>query len=190
MLQNFKSQLFYDADKGMTGSPAAEPPKTDTEPMIPKSRFDEINNRAKAAEDKLAQLEAERNAENEKRLVEQAQWKQLAEERAQKLAEAERKAQKAELYETEMKSWVEMTITNIPEEYKSFVPDGTVEQQFGWLKKNYEKIMKPSAPDIGAGKRGAGGSPQDKLNLSDDELLMARKFNMTPEDYAKYKKES
>jgi hypothetical protein len=187
MLPNFKNQFFYEADKGTGGSPAAEPKISENEHMIPKSRFDEVSNRAKQAEDRLAKLEAERNAENEKRMVEQEQWQKLAEERAHKLAEAERKAQKADVYEVEMKSWVETTVSNIPEEYKSFIPDGSVEQQFGWLKKNYDKIMKPTAPNIGAGQRGAGGNPQEKLNLSEEELLMAKKFGMTPEEYAKHK---
>jgi hypothetical protein len=188
MLQHFNKHFLYDADEGKNGSPpAAEPPKTDNEPMIPKSRFDEVNNRAKAAEERLAKLESERTAENEKRLVEQEQWKQLAEERAQKLAEAERKALKADAYEEEMQSWVESTMNNIPDEYRSFVPDGSVEQQFKWLKKNYEKIAKPAAPPVGAGQRGAGGNPQEQLNLSEEEIAMAKKYGMTPEEYAKHK---
>jgi seryl-tRNA synthetase len=170
MLKNFKPQFFYDADKGVTGSPAAEPITTVTEPMIPKSRFDEINQRAKDAEAKLQALETERKTENEKRLEEQQKWKELAEERAAKLTEAERKAAKADEYETEMKSYVEETIAKIPDDMKSLLPDGSVENQFKWLKRNFEKLIKPVAPSTAAGMRGAGGeggesAPQELRQL-------------------------
>lgn len=70
--------------------PAAEPPKTDPQPeehMIPKSRFDEVNNRAKEAEAKLAEREAE-DAEREKKALEESgKFKELYEK-----AEAEKKS--------------------------------------------------------------------------------------------------
>jgi seryl-tRNA synthetase len=187
MSQNLiKPQFFYDAD-GAPGSPAAEPQKSDNEPMIPKSRFDEINQRAKEAEARLLALETERKAENEKRLEEQERWKELAEERAAKLAEAERKAAKADEYETEMKSYVEESLAKIPDDLKSLVPDGSPEQQFKWLKRNFEKLVKPVPPSTAAGTRGAGGTGQEQLNLTTEEAWAAKRFGLTAEEYAKYK---
>lgn len=182
----YKPQIFYSEDGAPGTPPAAEPTTPDSELMIPKSRFDDINRRAKEAEAKLQQLEAERQAELEKRLEEQQKWKELADKRAAQLAEAERKAAKADEYEIEMKSYVEESIGKIPDDMKSMVPDGSIEQQFKWLKRNYEKLMKPTAPPTGAGARGAGGSTT-QIELSPEEQQIARKFGMTDEEYFKYK---
>lgn len=73
------------ANKEENGNPAAEP--KNTEHMIPKSRFDEVNERAKKAEAELAALkQAEKEAED-KRLADQQQYKELAEKREAELEE-------------------------------------------------------------------------------------------------------
>lgn len=85
-----------EAAKANNGNPAAEP--KNTENMIPKSRFDEVNERAKKAEAELeARKQAEKEAE-EKRLADQQQYKELAEKREAELrdlqaqTEADKKA--------------------------------------------------------------------------------------------------
>lgn len=187
MLQNVTRPVFYQDADGASGSPAAEPTKSDnSEPMIPKSRFDEVNQRAKDAEARLQQMDAERQTEVEKRLEEQQKWKELADERATKLAEAERKAAKVDEYETEMRSYVEESMNKIPEDMKSLVPDGAPEQQFRWLKKNLDKLVKPIAPPTGAGARGAGGDGK-QFELAPEESLMAKKFGVSEEEYHNYK---
>lgn len=79
------------ANKEEKGNPAAEP--KNTENMIPKSRFDEVNERAKKAE---AELEARKRAEKEaeeKRLADQQQYKELAEKREAELKDLQAKAE-------------------------------------------------------------------------------------------------
>ena len=66
------------------------------------------------------------------------------------------------------------------------IPDGSIEQQFRWLKRNYEKLVKPVAPSTAAGKLGAGGSTV-QIELSPEESAIAKKFGMTDEEYFKYK---
>lgn len=84
------------AAKAEQGKAAAEPEKT--EHLIPKSRFDEVNEARKKAEEALAAREKADKEAEEKRLADQQQFRELAEKREAELKdlqaklEADRKA--------------------------------------------------------------------------------------------------
>jgi len=159
---------------------------TGNEHMIPKSRFDEVNNKARDLEDKLRKFEEERQKEIEARLVEQQQYKELAEKRGKELAEIQAKAQKVDAYEQTLTDVYKASLAELPEDMRDLVPDElTTQQKLNWLSKNKARLLKPNSPNLGAGVRGGGGS--DDVKLTPEEMEVAQKFGMKPEEYAKYK---
>ena len=166
-------------------SPA--PPATQGEHMIPKSRFDEINTERQKLADRLAALETEQKAETEKRLQDQERWKELAEKRAAELAEAQSKAAKVDGYEATLNALLEKQIAEIPEDKRGLIPAyGTTEQRLEWIANNRALLTAPQPFAIGAGKQGA--QDNDNIKLTPEELETARRFGMSPEDYAKFNK--
>jgi hypothetical protein len=77
---------------------SAETENTDTpsEPMIPKSRFDQVNRRLKELESSQKEIEAATKKAEEERLAKDAEWQQLAETRETQRVEAVERAVKAE----------------------------------------------------------------------------------------------
>lgn len=89
----FKLYRSPDSDGG-TPPPASPPPADngsggDEAKTVPYARFAEINSEKKALEERLAKIEADAKARQEKELAEQNKWKELAEAREKEL-EAER----------------------------------------------------------------------------------------------------
>jgi ribonucleoside-triphosphate reductase len=169
-----------------TQNPSDDSKNTDNEHMIPKSRFDKINDKAKDLEDKLKKIEEERQKDIEARLVEQQQYKELAEKRGKELAEIQAKAQKVDAYEQTLTAVYEASLQELPEDMRDLVPDElNTQQKLNWLSKNKSRLLKPISPDLGAGKRGGGGSSDVKLTPEEAEI--AKRFGYTPEEYAKYK---
>ena len=156
------------------------------EHMIPKSRFDEVNERARKAEERIAQIEAEQKAETEKRLAEQSKFQELAENRGKELVEAQAKASKVESYEKTLQDVLASQVEGLPEDKRGLIPDElTTQQKLSWLAKNSAILKAPAAFDIGAGRNGSGGS--NPVVLTPEEIETAKKFKMSPEDYAKYR---
>lgn len=90
--------------------------------MIPKSRFDEVNEKLKTLEGQLAERDAKDQEAEQKRLEEQGKWQQIAE--AQK-AELESLKPAAEqltaLYDTMLKD-IEAEVEDWPEEVQALMP--------------------------------------------------------------------
>lgn len=66
-------------------SQAQDQAQTETPGPVPYERFKEVNERAKAMENRLAQIEADAKERQEKELVEQQKWQELAQAREQEL---------------------------------------------------------------------------------------------------------
>jgi hypothetical protein len=69
---------------------------------IPKHRFDEVNEKYKKAQDRLAEIEAELKKKEEEDLAEKEKWQELAEKRAEEVEKA-----RTELNTTKIRSAVE-----------------------------------------------------------------------------------
>jgi len=178
------------ADENKQGDGAQEATdeskNTGNEHMIPKGRFDEVNKKAKDLEDKLRKFEEERQREIEQRLIDQQKYKELYEENSKKLADAQAKAQKVDAYEQTLTDVYKASLSELPEDMRDLVPDElTTQQKLNWLSKNKARLLKPNSPNLGAGVRGGGGS--DDVKLTPEEMEVAQKFGMKPEEYAKYK---
>jgi len=152
--------------------------------MIPLSRFNEVNEKAKQLETRLAQIEADQKAATERTLLEQKKFQELAESRGADLVKAQAEASKVTEYETTLKDVLKSQIEGLPEEKRSLVPEQlTTAQQLSWLAKNAAILKAPNAPDLGAG-RGNGGQPP-RIELTAEEHAVAQKFGMTDVEYVK-----
>lgn len=87
-----------DEQKNQSSDTSDETKNTDTqketqnEHMIPKSRFDEVNNKAKSLESKVNEMQEELKKRQEQELKEKEQWKELADQREKELEEYKQKA--------------------------------------------------------------------------------------------------
>jgi hypothetical protein len=165
--------------------PPAEAQKT--EHMIPKTRLDEEIQKRKDAEARATALEAEKNSQLETQLAEQGKYKELAEERNNKIAELQPKADKLEEYEKTLLDVLESQIKEIPEEFRGMVPEAlSTQQKLNWIAANKSKLMKSQPFDIGAGKRG-GTDGKPTLELTEEEKATAKRFGVPLDEYAKFK---
>ena len=153
---------------------------------IPKRRLDEALEANRKLKDEIDALKKEQQSQLEAQLKEQGRYKELAEQRATELAELRPKAETVDTYEATLISVLAAQIAEIPEAMRDLIPDElTTQQKLNWLSKNRSLLVKPAPHDIGAGKVG-GGAPQG-VDLTPDEVEMAKSFGLSPEEYAKYK---
>jgi hypothetical protein len=130
-----------------------------TENMIPQSRFNEVIEARRAAEEKLQALMAEREAEREKELAEQNRYQELYTETQGKLTELEAKAQRAEVLAQAIQATNEARIAQIPEDKRSIVPEYDDPILLAsWLDKAIPTLVEPGRPTPPPGDGGAGSS--------------------------------
>lgn len=149
-------------DTGEATPDAAE--NTDSQGhMIPKSRFDEINERMKAAETALREATEKREKEEEERKRKQGEYESLYEEAKGKLGEMTPKLEtlqeRVQALEAAITANNDARMERIPEPMRKLVPKDlmTPEELSKWLDENQEVLVKPSAPDVDAGVRGERG---------------------------------
>jgi len=141
----------------------------------------------KNAADRLAAIEKENQERLEKQLQEQGKYKELAEERAKLLAEMQPKADQLEAAQATLKQVLAAQIEQIPEDKRTLVPGKlSTEDQLDWIAQNRALLSKTKPIDVGAGKLG-GSADNGSADLTAEELEMAKKMNVKPEDYAKSK---
>jgi len=141
----------------------------------------------KAAAERLSAIEKENQSRLETQLKEQGKYKELAEERANKIAELQPTADKLEAAQATLKLVLAAQIEQIPEDKRSLVPNKlSTEDQLEWISQNRALLSKSKPFDIGAGRQGGTDNGGDSLTA--EELAMCKKMNVKPEDYAKSKK--
>lgn len=171
-------------DAGVQSS--AETQKTEQEHMIPKSRFDEINQKYQESIKQAQALQKKIEEDQKKRLKEQEDYKALYEQAEGELAELKPKAEQLTAYEATLKETLTAAIEEIPESKRSLIPSAySVDQQLKWISQNRSLLSKASAIDQGAGSRGGGQGTS--VELTPEERQIAADYGMTPEEYAKYK---
>ena len=177
-----------DKEKGAT---SAETEKTGKrEALIPRDRFDDVNEKRKAAEAEVEKLKAEQKAETDKRLEKQEEWKELAEKRGEELLELKDSDAKVVSMEKTLDSMLEAEIEKLPEDMRKMVPEKLSTQgKLDWLAENGDLLSKPGAFNIDAGKKGGKKKEIKIKDLSAGERQTASDFGMTEEEYVKYKDE-
>ncbi len=74
----------------------------------------------------------------------------------------------------------------IPEDLISLIPEElSIEKRLNWLAKNKAKLLKPIAPDIGAGQRGSGTGKKTRV-LTPEERQVAKTFGYSEEEYIEH----
>ena len=128
---------------------------TQAEPMIPKSRFDEVNNRLKALEaDSTKAAKAAKDAET-KRLEEEGKYKELFEKQQAELTAAQAEARQASIKVMQRDV---ATKTNLPLALAERLRGETADEMEADAKNILAALPKPAAPNINA-SNGAGGAP-------------------------------
>ena len=150
------------------------------EVMIPKSRFDEVNNKYKEVQAKLDELLNEK-AEAERKAAEQkGEFEKLYKETSKKLEDTQSKYKSADKRAKELEAIItdmlNARLENLPEELRDIIPEGlTPEQKLAWIDKAERKgLFGPKAEEpIG---EGTNPPQQQAVNLDDvpafQKLLM------------------
>jgi hypothetical protein len=138
------------------------------------------------ASKKAEALEKAQQEADRKRLEESQEYKKLYETTLADLTSIKPKAEQVDTYEKTLAAILAAQIEELPEDFRDVVPDGlSTQAKLDWLAKNKSKFMKAEPFDIGAGKRGT--KPDKHAELTPEELQIAKRAGLTPEEYAKFK---
>lgn len=162
----------------MTDTPIVPPQDNNTEStppsqaqnsehMIPKTRFDEVNNQFKELKAQLEQLQTQKQQQAEQELAEQNKWQELAEQRKQELERLQTVQESATRYQTALQATNESRIASVPEDKRTLIPEYDDPVKLGaWLDKNLALIVEPSKPTPPSLDGGSGGSGGNKPAIS------------------------
>jgi hypothetical protein len=146
-------------ETAVTESTPAEAQNTDH--MIPKARFDEVNSKYRELLEQQQQAEQEAKARREKALADQQKWQELAEEREKALGELQPYKERYEAMLERTKAANTSRIEAIPEAMRTIVPDYDDPLKLSeWLDANQEKLVKSPTASLngGAGRPNRNGS--------------------------------
>lgn len=153
--------------------------------------------RIKERDDEVKSLKAQYTGANQRltaieqaqqeRLAKQGDFETLAQQRAAEVESLKPFAQRTSELEAVIREDNEAIIKSIPEQMRSIIPtDYPPEKLKRWLTTNMTLLSKQPAPNYDAGAGGGGGGSQP-VKLSPDELAMAKRVGVTPEEYLKAK---
>lgn len=150
-----------------------------TQGSIPYSRFKEVNDAKKTAEDKLRQYEEAERKRAEEEALKRGEFETV-------INDLRPQAERATHLEEALRGYLEAELADVPQHMRDLVPQGDITSQLAWIKQAKAKGMfaRQPAPNTDAG---ATGDPKQSLKLSDAEQAMARKLGLTAEQYAKSK---
>jgi hypothetical protein len=156
---------------------ADTPPPAATEHMIPKSRFDEVNNRLQALEREQAKAARDAQKAADDAAAAQGQFKELAEQRAAKLAETEAALKKERTATailraaTEAQFPVDVAERMVDVEYDASGAITTdIPAAITALAARYPQLV-AGAQQNGAPRPGNGGGPRPAGTPTHDELV-------------------
>jgi multidrug efflux pump subunit AcrA (membrane-fusion protein) len=147
-----------------TESTPAEAKNTEQH-MIPKSRFDEVNEARKQLQAQIDELTAQQAAQREQELAEQNRYKELFEDAQQRLAQLDSLNEQATRYQEALQATNKARLERIPEARRTLVPDYDDPVKLGaWLDANEALLIDPGKPtpppaDGSAGSSGSTDAP-------------------------------
>jgi hypothetical protein len=164
-----------------------------TEHMIPKTRFDEVNQAKLAAEAKLKEFQDAQAAAEQARLTEQGQFKTIAEQARQEADALKPFKERAEAYEKAFRASNDARIARVPEAMRSLIPTTLPPHEVSaYLDANWELLTATRAPDLDAGAGGgSGGGTQVQVTEADKQQAAAANaqgYKLTPEQVAARRK--
>ncbi|MED4840403.1 hypothetical protein P9695_08795 [Weizmannia sp. CD-2023] len=115
-------------------------PQHQKENFIPKSRFDEVNNKFKEVQAQLDSLLKERQEQELEEQKKRGEYEKLYESTKKELEAAQTYKERAKQLESVIAEMVESKLAEIPEELHDIIPDGmTPEQKLSWITKAQAK---------------------------------------------------
>lgn len=182
---------------------AGTPPEGDGKPIETRAHTPEETDkliRKLREENKARRLEAEtlaaelmdrkqKEAELEQEwLKEQGEYKTLYEKQAAEAQALKQQAEKAAAFEKAFQDNLNARIAQIPEGMRSMVPEGLDPIKLSeYLDKNAAFFQARKAPNLDAGA-GSAASTAKPVQLTAEEMEIARQMRMTPEMYAQFKR--
>jgi len=177
--------------------PPAEAQNTDsagqTDHMIPKARFDEINKAKKEADKQLTAMQTQL-AELQKREEERAdaelsevdRLKKNAEKLGVQLAETAPKLERLQRVEEVLQKHIEARKALLPETMRGIVPAfPDPVDTLAWLDTNAAVLQQPVPPQTNAGAVG-DATPKNQRAITPEIAALARDLGIKPEDFVKY----
>lgn len=156
------------------GQAQATPPavanttETPAEQTVPYARFKEVNDALKVIQEENAKQAKARQAEDEKKLADQAKWQELADQRQARIAELEPQhaalTERTTVLEEILSGIVEKEVKEWPAEVKEFDPgkEADVVARYKWLEKGRALAAKlaaaPATPGNSRGPKIAGAA--------------------------------
>lgn len=148
--------------------------------MIPKSRFDEVNQKFKDVQAQLDALLAEKKEAERKAKEEQGKYQELYENASKEYSEFKSKYENVESRAKELEnvinSLLESKLESIPEDFRDLIPDNlTPEAKLEWVTKAEQKglFSKKGQKPIGEASNPAQAQAIDLNSLSPIQLMKA-----------------
>lgn len=165
-------------------TPAGDDWKMEDLPASTQAYIKELRDEAKRTRLEKEAADNARKLAEQQQLVEQGNWKKLAEDRAAELAKLQPYQEQASNLLKIISANNAQMIQQIPEHMRGIVPPLSEDALNAWLVKNLPLLQRKPAPDLNAGE-GSGGSGQQPL--TEEEKQMAARFGLTPEKFAAQK---
>lgn len=143
---------------------------------VPYDRFREVNEARKAAEVKLAELQAAQKKAEEEALKRRGEFETL-------YNDLKPKAERADVYESIIKGLLDDELKTIPESMRNLVIGADAAAQLAWIRqaKAAGLFTRTPAPNLDAGVQ--GDSKPRPVQLTPEQQRVARSVGMTDEQY-------
>lgn len=171
-------------DGGSQGQSDQGSHKTDdqqkSEPMIPKSRFDEVNNKFKEMQKQLDSFTKNKEKEETEAQKKRGEFEELYKKTAQELESVKGASERVTQLEGVIQSLVDAEMTAIPEDMRDLIPESmTPEQKLTWISNAKAKGLFGTAKQDDSKKNEALGQPtnagqqqtQDTSKMSVSQML-------------------
>lgn len=164
------SDITPEKDTPQTPASSPEDVKPAADPMIPKSRFDEVLQKAKTFEAKLKEIEM---AESLKK----GEFEKV-------ITELKPKAERVDQLEAALAEHLETVLQDIPEEKRSLIPDGDVATRLTYINKNRSHLI---SKDIARQNTGAPINPTNETDKTPRQFTSEQISD--PKFYAEHEQE-
>lgn len=145
--------------------------------------------RSEAKKHRLEKSDAEKARQREEaaRLEADKQWEALANKYKDEIDAMRPRAERVDAMEQFIAEMAQKRLDALPKQYRSLDPkyDDPL-KTLQWLDANAATFALPAVPNLGAGQQGDSAG-QAAAKLTPEELALAQRAGMTPEQFAQYK---
>lgn len=157
-----------------------------TSPMIPKSRFDEVNKKMREYEKQLEALSRAQQEREQKEALDRGEHEKI-------INDLRPQAESAKKLTAALDAYFQQELMDVPEDMRDLIPDGDLTTKIDWLKKAKTRgvFKKPAPPVTDAGAQGTGSGALKPSERDTAAANLARQYgyNINPEAVAKRQQE-